>query len=398
MLKRRDEISASVRKRFDASLHASVAAECTRQADTEGERRAAWPYRIALGRPRADELALAMREVSAYVSELRDWQAKRGFDVTWTTRHVGSVQEIPTHLIVTDIDQAARMLGTHYTHRLKVTRERARQVLDAFPHTAEDALAKVLTQTRTWEDVDFTLLLSASRWFQDNDATGLTPRQVPLAGFHAKWLNAHGRRTLICLLTGRDDLGLVETPSSLAFAYLDPDHLAQGGRRFEMYVAGDSATPAYEVEVALIVENKDTYRYFPAFPRAVCIFGSGHAGAAHVSELPWIGQVPHLVYWGDMDTDGLAILNEYRAQGLDVTSMLMDVASYERYEPFGTSRSASKRSLTERERQPLPYLTDSERALYELLLDPNHTRHRRIEQERIPLEHARHALVEAIRA
>lgn len=395
MLKARQDILDAVGSRFDASLALVSAREALCAAGPEQQPRPTWPLRVALGRPRADELATNMAAVSTYVTELRDWQRRRGFDVVWSERRVGSTQEIPTHVVVGDIDVAARMLGASHARRLDAARTRARAVHASFPALTDLEVASVLRQTRAWSDIDFELLMDAGTWFETNDATGLTPRQVPLAGFHAKWLNARGRRSLVCLLAGTDDLGLVDTAPQVELAWCDPAHLARGGRRYDSHVLGDVASLPYEVRVALIVENKDTYRYFPPTAGAVCIFGAGAAGAAHVARIPWIAEVGRLVYWGDMDADGLVILNSYREQGLAVESMLMDMAAYERYERFGTSLATGKQALDQRARRDLTHLEPGERELYDHLTDPGHARHRRIEQERIPLENA-HAALQAL--
>ena len=393
MLKARRDIEGAVAGRFDASLELVAARDAGCAADPERADRATWPLRVALGRPRADEIATNMAAVSTYVAELRDWQGRRGFEVVWSERRVGSTQDIPTHVVVGDIDAAARMLGAAFARRLSAARERARAVHATFPVLTDAEVASVLRQTRAWADIDFELLMDAGIWFETHDASGLTPRQVPLAGFHAKWLNARGRRSLVCLLAGTDDLGLIDPPPQVELAWCDPDHLARGGRRYDSLVIGDVATLPYEVRVALIVENKDTYRYFPPTAGTACVFGAGAAGASHVAQVPWIAQAGRLVYWGDMDADGLAILNSYREQGLAVESMLMDMAAYERYERFGTSLAASKQALDQRARRDLARLTQGERELYDHLTDPSHTRHRRIEQERIPLEDAHAALL-----
>ena len=54
-------------------------------------------------------------------------------------------------------------------------------------------------------------------------------------------------------------------------------------------------------------------------------------------------------------------------------------------------------ALETRAHKDLPHLTPGERELYDLLCDPAHKGHRRIEQERIPLGDARAALLESVR-
>ena len=389
MLKSFQEIEGAVRSRFDSSLAAFAAIECGCATDETTRQKESWPIRISLGRPGADELAYNMQKVSAYVTELREWSLRCGFAVLWGERRAGGRQQIPTHVVVETPDTAARMMGREAKARLRLMRERAQALHDAFPGRDSDEIGRVLTQTRTWTPDDFGLLVDASRWFESHNADGLTPRQVPLEGFHAKWLNSQRRQSLICLLSGRDRLGLVDSPPSCEVAYLDPTYLAGGARRYDLYVARDGVRAPYEIRCAIVVENKDTYRYFPETAGAACIFGSGRSGPTRIRALPWIADVEHLVYWGDMDADGLEILNDYRAQGLAVESILMDLSSFERYERLGTSRAAGKQALSERRRRALCHLTKDEQDLYLLLTDPELRRNRRIEQERIPLEHAK---------
>jgi hypothetical protein len=77
---------------------------------------------------------------------------------------------------------------------------------------------------------------AAAAWFRVNSASGLTLRQVPIEGLHAKWLNTH--RPLVTALARLDTLGLVTShPQRVHFTYLAPGHLAAGTTR------SPSATP-----------------------------------------------------------------------------------------------------------------------------------------------------------
>jgi hypothetical protein len=119
----------------------------------------------------------------------------------------------------------------------------------------------------------------------------------------------------------------------------------------------------------------------------ISVEGMGHGGATAAS-LQWLRDCPNLFYWGDMDAAGFEILDGFRAAGLAVTSILMDVATYEQFEQFGTSTDARGVPLSAPTRRPLVHLTIEERQLYDCLTDPTWARYRRIEQERIPLLHA----------
>ena len=96
-----------------------------------------------------------------------------------------------------------------------------------------------------------------------------------------------------------------------------------------------------------------------------------------------------MIYWGDIDAHGFEILDGFRAAGVPVASILMDLATYTEYARFGTKHDANGNVLTAGSRKALPHLTFDERAAYELLTDPGWGGVRRIEQERIPLSVAR---------
>jgi hypothetical protein len=213
---------------------------------------------------------------------------------------------------------------------------------------------------------------------------GLTPRQVPIEGLHAKWLNT--RQPVIGILAGIESLGLLPRhPQRIHFTYLDPEHLAGGGRRHDSATVGDVMRPAYLPEIVLISENKDTAIHFPPVPKAVAVEGAGFGGAPAIASFDWLTAAPHLIYWGDLDPSGFEIVDRFRQAGLPVRTILMDLPSFEEYERFGTSTDARGNPLGTPVRQDLPHLNECERAVYDELTAPEWTRVRRVEQERVPL-------------
>jgi hypothetical protein len=98
------------------------------------------------------------------------------------------------------------------------------------------------------------------------------------------------------------------------------------------------------------------------------------------------------VYWGDIDAAGYEILDGFRGDGVPASSMLMDLVTFERYERYGTSLDRRGSPLGPGTRRDLPRLDAAERTLYHAITDPAWKRHRRIEQERIPLADALTAL------
>ncbi|MFE9750200.1 Wadjet anti-phage system protein JetD domain-containing protein [Saccharothrix saharensis] len=92
-----------------------------------------------------------------------------------------------------------------------------------------------------------------------------------------------------------------------------------------------------------------------------------------------------MFYWRDLDSDGFEILDGFRAAGVPARPLLMDRASHDRSERYGTHVDRRGTPLPPRGPRPTPHLSAAGRVLCEDLCSPQWTRHRRVEQERIPL-------------
>ena len=96
----------------------------------------------------------------------------------------------------------------------------------------------------------------------------------------------------------------------------------------------------------------------PTVEHAICILGNGYAATSHITTLlPWLTTIPNIIYWGDMDANGLDILSKLRATGIPCTSILMDTTAYRTYEQYGTQFDAKNKPLTTQTPQPTPGLT-----------------------------------------
>ncbi len=363
-----DEARTRLQKRWHLAITATASAD--------------WPFRIPLGTPPRAVLERDFKTALTWARTWEEWSAARQLTLDWRTRIVtGTTQPLPTHVTIPDADTAARLCGGHWPARLTEARRRLALVRDAFPHADH---AWVIRGAESLSDVDFQLLLDAARWFTTNTATGLTPRQVPLPGFHGKWLNKN--QALIQALSGRENLGLSSRPTRVHFTYLDPSHHANGGRKHESITIGDRGEPAYKPEVVVILENKDTAVYFPPVPGGIAVEGEGAKAPGTLPLIPWVRQCRDIMYWGDIDAAGLSIVNDLRVAGVNVDTMLMDYTAYKAYEQFGAWTDEKGKPIPCSRRRKLPALTPTEQDMYQMLTDPSYTRVRRVEQERIPLE------------
>jgi hypothetical protein len=385
-----EQVRCVLGRRLEQSWQLWVTA-CTDEGDRDAEGPAGsvtWPMTVALGEPSQAELAASFGPANRWALAWRDAAAESGLSLRWKDRVVaGSRQSLPTHLIAAGPSDVARFVASGWPSRLARATARCERLRDEFPGTASPALLRATDQTN---ETDFDLLLRTAAWLRENDTAGLTPRQVPVPGTHAKWLEAN--HAVLLALAGRADFGLINRPTRIGFTYLDPEHRRMGGRQHDSYTLGDTAQPAYLPQLAVISENKDTAVLLGPVPGGVSIEGNGMAAARQLPAVPWLASVPQLLYWGDLDAAGFEILNALRAAGLAVTSILMDQDTFDRYERYGSDTDKLGRPLTPSAPKPLAHLTADEYALYAQLVSPGWTRPRRIEQERIPLHHAEQLL------
>lgn len=240
---------------------------------------------------------------------------------------------------------------------------------------------------------DVEVLLSAVTWLRENpDASAWTARQLPIPGMHTKWLDTHG--ALLRDAAGRDVRAEVRSrPAVLHLTYVDPGHAASGSRRHDAWTTGDTHDIAYRPRIVLVVENRDSRLWFPPVPGTIVVEGGGKAAAALLANVPWIRAADHIVYWGDIDADGYAILDRLRAALAEptpdgappkpVTSILMGAADLHQYAPHGVNHDRSGRLI-----KPSPailrHLTEAEAIAYDTIATAGPTPFRRIEQEAIP--------------
>ncbi|WP_034882457.1 DUF3322 and DUF2220 domain-containing protein, partial [Bifidobacterium pseudolongum] len=366
------DIAGAITRRVEKHLH-----------DVQG----CWPHAfpVRLGTQRE----LEADPVGTFDADnaVRAWAERHGCRIETVTRRVGTPVNLVACVVVPDEATALRAAGREVRARRELAVARMRMVCSRFG--VDEAQAMAIVKMLSGEsDVDFELFVHAAQWFATHRdlIAGMTAREVPLPGFSAKWLKASRsvRRRAICALLGWSELPLRERPGELRYRYLDEACTAWP----ERLATEPVQAPEMPVDTVLVVENKDTYQAMPAMPRALCVFGSGAAVSRLRTLLPWCmdGGV-RVVYWGDMDADGLEILARLRATGVACASVCMDRESYDAYAQFGTTLGADGSPILRRKPKEGLCLTDEEAALYRALCTgalPNP----RVEQERIPIAQA----------
>ncbi len=181
-------------------------------------------------------------------------------------------------------------------------------------------------------------------------------------------------------LSGRDLhswLGLLRPPARLRLRILCPLLQRQLGG------LSDVEAPLHDLgrwplapQQVLVVENLESGLALPPLAGTVAVLKLGHA-VGQLRQLPWLAQA-RVLYWGDIDTHGFAMLHKARQAWLQTTSLLMDAATL-----------LAHRDLCVDEPQPysgppLDMLRNSEREVFDGLAQGRWGVRLRLEQERLP--------------
>jgi hypothetical protein len=242
----------------------------------------------------------------------------------------------------------------------------------------------------------WTHVLSTVEWIAEHDTSALYLRHLDVPGVDTKFVERHqqllGQLLSVALPPERvrsdaptfaRRYGFRSKPAYTRFRALSPlpgfpPAVTELHLRTE-----ELAAIEVPFSTVFVVENEVTYLAFPTVPDAIVIFGEGFASTT-LDALPWLRD-KEIVYWGDIDTHGFAILNRLRSRLPTVRSLLMDSE---------TLLAHREQLVTEPNptTAPQPHLTEAEQSLYRDLIEDRFGRAVRLEQERVRFSLVRRAL------
>lgn len=302
------------------------------------------------------------------------------------------VNEVPARVRIETFDQLCSVLGT--TDEVRALDAIVEQTKAMVPTLTDWVIRKprvAIDHCTVWND-----LLATVKWIAENDTTQLYLRHIDLHGVDTKFVERHeqllGQLLSIALPPERvrpdgssfaRRYGFRAKPVYTRFRPLSPlpgfpPHVTELQLRTE-----ELATVDVPFDTVFVVENEVTYLAFPTVPDAIVLFGEGFA-LTTLEMVPWLRE-KEIVYWGDIDTHGFAILNRLRSRLPKVSSLLMDrdtlLAHRDQHvgEPNPTTL-------------PQPHLTEQEQSLYRDLIEDRFGHAVRLEQERVRFSLVRQAL------
>ena len=369
-----DDVVRKLRRRWDDGTYL-----------TQYARGTSWePVAIPITGPTPREATDHYVDVRAWVDR---WRSANRLRVEYRTlggRTLGA-NDLPAHAWIDDYPRLWALLGVEdqvrrFTALLDAARRSAPRIVDWVidkPHT-------VLSFEPVWSK-----LLDTVLWIDANGGADTYLRQIDVPGVDTKFVEAN--RTILATLLDRqlDDQRVDATkppsdfegryrfrrkPTYIRFRTLDP-RVRIAGPFSELTVRADQlARQPPTASTVYVLENEVTYLALPPVEDAIAILGGGYA-VARIEALDCLADRT-LIYWGDIDTHGFAILNNLRRRFPHARSMLMDRATLLAHEEHWVQERSQVTTA-------LPHLQPAEADLYQDLVENALGPAIRLEQERV---------------
>ncbi|MGW4888156.1 Wadjet anti-phage system protein JetD domain-containing protein [Streptomyces murinus] len=368
------DVTARLRKRFDNGIYLSELAENT-----------AWePLNVPLTGPKPDEIT---RHFDAALAWAESWSARAHPRLRIERRPIGGrrvgFNDIPARVWIDRREDLWSLLGvTGVVDRFLALLASARAALPLLAAWMSAHPMKVVKLEADWPRLQATL-----DWIINYQGPAVYVRQIDIPGVDTKFIEQHRAVLTVllenCLPADRVDQEAPRTDFAARFRFLrKPSYLRfrlLGGLTLagfsELMVRTDEFTaPPSGITTVYVVENETTYLAFPPQSNSMVIHGGGYA-VTRLTNLAWLGGM-RLIYWGDVDTHGFAILHRLRRAFPHTESVLMD-----------RDVLMSHRDQWVNEASPtceqLSALTPDEADVYASLVDGEFGRGVRLEQERV---------------
>jgi hypothetical protein len=353
------------------------------------------PLNFPLRGPGPAEIGERLGEAQKWAGEWEQAAARGPLRVEYKKvggRHIG-VNLIPGRAWVDGYEQAWALLGA--AGEIRRLTELGEQTTAACPRLVPWLASHPVRALGL--AADWPKLLATVAWIDQRQTPGMYLRQMDVPGVDTKFIERH-KGVLTDLLDQQLDAARIDPDTrdfegrfrfrrKPAYVRFRCERRSESGFTELSVRADELSAPPPGTTRAYIVENEITYLAFPLAPGAIVILGGGYA----VPVLESVAWLPALdvVYWGDIDTHGFAILNRLRHHVPQARSILMDRATL----------------LAHRDqwvREPVPVsatlgqLNHEEQSLYRALVTAEFGPGIRLEQERVSFAGIRSALAELL--
>jgi hypothetical protein len=340
------------------------------------------PLGFPLRGPSSAEIGERLEEVQKWAGE---WERAGRGPLRVEYKRIGGrmvgANKIPGRAWIDGYDQAWTLLGVRADVQLLV------ELTGLAQDSGLDEWVRLHPMKALRHADQWARLLAVVRWIESQQRPGMYVRQVDVPGVDTKFIEGH-KGILADLLDVRLEPSRID-PAGADFAARygfagKPDYVrfrctalvgtALAGFSELLVRTYELVGPPPGVTRAYVIENEITYLAFPLPADAMVIWGRGYAVPV-LEQLRWLTNLD-VVYWGDIDTHGFAILNRLRGKLPHARSMLMDRATLLAHRDHWVTEPSQSTV-------PLDLLDPAESALYRDLVTGVFGECVRLEQERV---------------
>jgi hypothetical protein len=346
-----------------------------------------WPLTLSIGKPTG---TVVRDQVGQVRKHLQQWREVTIGQVQWQPVRFQSTSEainIPTHWMLESPSQWVQATGSSEIKREYGTLNRLASALDPRFHSL---IVRRRSLVMDKPERDVILSGKVALQLQPGCADGKPLRALSVAGTDSKFFERN--RQLVTLMLDilfdgqASEAGLEtflgaedEGHHWLLIADLDGSLLPFSQMRVRAHELQSTPLPGQRL---ILVENERSLHQLPSAPDTIAVLGSG----LNLSWLQasWLANKA-VAYWGDLDTWGLTMLGRAREHLPQLTPLLMDRTTFERFADESAVEEPQAASVV-----VPPGLTESEAGLYHLLRRSDRGR---LEQEFLPVNMVHKAVV-----
>ncbi|HLO65262.1 MAG TPA: DUF3322 domain-containing protein, partial [Azonexus sp.] len=146
-----------------------------------------WPLAVSLGVPTEQDVAGDASGVRRWVDAWATWAGPG--KVSWVSRQWARLgtHQLPASLELATPLEAASILG--HGRQWSTVEQRYRRLIERWPQLAgQSVIGRYFSVLSDYSDQDLSRLIAMLDWLEQNPASALAPRQLPVAGLDTKWL------------------------------------------------------------------------------------------------------------------------------------------------------------------------------------------------------------------
>ncbi|MBN2434114.1 MAG: hypothetical protein JXK07_02465 [Spirochaetes bacterium] len=343
------------------------------------------PLRVSLAGPSATEMAEQYSDCRLWVRTFTENSSGFLYEIEWkekANRQIGK-NSIPSALLFHDIDTIVQFISKK--NELRFFKETTSLLIDRLPVIKKWIIKKPLLLTNP--DIGWKQCVSLLEWILKNPQPSIYTRQIPVPDIDSKFIEKHRRLLLDMYLSliepgdnydsyekksFEDFLGFKKKPILVRLRFLDSD----------LFINGLSGISVRHDELdrldlnpdnVFVVENDINALSFPIVKKSLVIFGRGY-GFSYLKQVRWLERA-NIWYWGDIDTHGFIILDQFKKIFPNSRSLMMDYQTLMRF------RNKWVREPKPNKGASLNLLSKDEKKIYELLSSDLYGVNMRLEQE-----------------